>query len=82
MIYNVIITKALFETITNSIKLVFFKDFKATNSIQNKTTIKKSQKNIYKNIIVYGDDLAITTTNFDEISDILTTVSNSFPKFS
>jgi RNA-directed DNA polymerase len=81
MICNVIITKALFETVANSNKLALFKKFKATNSIQNKTTGKKSQKNIYRNIIVYADDIVITTTNSDEMDDILTTVSNSFLKF-
>lgn len=81
IICNVIITKALFKTVTNSAKLALFKKFKATSSIQNITTSKKSQRNIYRNIIVYADDIVITTTNRDEISDILTAVSNSLLKF-
>lgn len=81
IICNVIITKALFETVTNSAKLALFKDFKATSSIQNITTGKKSQRNIYRNIIVYADNITITTTNRYEIGDILTTVSNSLLKF-
>lgn len=77
IICNVIIFKALFEKVTNSAKLVLFKDFKATRLSQNITTGKISQRNI----IVYADDIAITTTNRDEICDILTVVSNSLLKF-
>ena len=80
MICNVIITKALFETVNNSAKLALFKDFKATKSL-NKTTGGKSQRNIYRNIIVYADDIVITTTNSEEIGDILNAVSNSLLKF-
>jgi retron-type reverse transcriptase len=80
IICNVIITKALSETVTNSSKLALFKDFKAKNLIQNITTGKKYQRNIYRNIIVYADNIAITTTNRYEICDILTAVSNSLLK--
>nr|YP_009476640.1 hypothetical protein StoMt_p004 [Storeatula sp. CCMP1868]AVM81133.1 hypothetical protein StoMt_p004 [Storeatula sp. CCMP1868] len=81
MICNVILTKALFQTVSSSTKLALFKDFKATSSIQNVTTGKKSQRNIYRNIIVYADDIVITTTNRDETGDILTAISNSLLKF-
>lgn len=81
IICNVIITKALFKTVTNSAKLALFKDFKATISIQSITTSRKSQRNIYRNIIVYADDIVITTTNRDEIGDIITVVSNSLLNF-
>lgn len=81
MICNTIITKALFETVINSAKLALFKDFKATSSIQNLTTGKKSHKNIYRNIIVYADDIVVTTTNSNEVGNILTAVSNSLLKF-
>ena len=81
LICNVILTKALFKTVGNSAKLALFKDFKSTSSIQNITTGKKSQRNIYRNIIVYAYNIVITTTNRDETCDILTAVSNSLLKF-
>ena len=81
MICNVIITKALFEKTKNSNKLNLFKNFKATNSILDKTSGKKSQRNIYRHIIAYADDIVITTTNADEIDDIVNIVSNSLKKF-
>jgi RNA-directed DNA polymerase len=81
IICNVIIAKALFEKIKNSNKLNLFKNFKATNSIINKTTGKKSQRNIYRHVIAYADDIVITTTNASEIDDILNMVSNSLEKF-
>lgn len=77
MICNVILTKALFQTDSSSAKLALFKGFKATSLIQNITTGKKSQRNI----IVYADDIVITTTNRDETGDILTAISNSLLKF-
>jgi len=81
MICNVIITKALFEKSKNSSKLNLFKNFKATNSIIDKTSGKKSQRNIYRHIIAYADDIVITTTNADEIDDIVNIVSNSLEEF-
>ena len=81
LICNVIVTKALFETAANSSKLALFKNFKATKSLYNESTGKKYQRNIYRNIIVYADDIVITTTNSDEINDIFTAVSNSLLKF-
>jgi RNA-directed DNA polymerase len=81
MICNVIIAKALFEKTKNSSKLNLFKKFKATNSILDKTTGKKSQRNIYRHVIAYADDIVITTTNANEINDILNSVSNSLKEF-
>ena len=81
LICNVIINKALFETVTKSSKSLLFKNFKATKSIYDESTGKKFQRNIYRNIIVYADDIVITTTNSDEISEIFTLVSNLFQKF-
>ena len=81
MICNVIITKALFKKIKNSSKLNLFKTFKATNSIVDKTSGKKSQRNIYRHIIAYADDIVITTTNATEIDDIVNIVSNSLEEF-
>lgn len=81
MICNVIITQALFKTVTSSTRLALFKDFKVTKSIQTISTNKNSQRNIYRNIIVYADDIVITTTNSDEINNILTIVSSSFLEF-
>lgn len=81
MICNVILTKALFGTISSFARLTLFEDFKATSSIQNITTGKRSQRNIHRNIIVYADDIVITTTNRDETDDILTAISNSLLKF-
>lgn len=80
IICNVIINEALLKNAANS-KLAIFKNFKATNSILNETTGKKSQRNIYRNIIVYADDIAITTTNSDEIYEILDVVTESLLKF-
>ena len=81
MICNVIITRALFEKAKNSSKLNLFKNFKATNSIIDKTSGKKLQRNIYRHIIAYADDIVITTTNVDEIDDIVNIVSNSLEEF-
>lgn len=81
MICNVILTKALFETVGSSAKLAFFKDFKSTRLIHDVITGQESQRNIYRHIIVYADDIVITTTNRYEICDILTAVSNSLLKF-
>jgi RNA-directed DNA polymerase len=81
IICNVIITKALFKKIKSSNKLNLFKDFKATNSIIDKTSGKKSQRNIYRHVIVYADDIVITTTNATEIDDIANIVSNSLEEF-
>lgn len=81
IICNVIIAKALFKNIKNSSKLNLFKNFKATNSIINETTGKKSQRNIYRNVIAYADDIVITTTNANEIDDILNSVSSSLKEF-
>jgi len=71
MICNVIITKALFKQVKNSSKLNLFKTFKATNLIIDKISGKKSQRNIYRYIIAYADDIVITTTNATEIDDIV-----------
>ena len=81
IICNVIITKALFKKTKNPSKPNIFKTFKATNSIVDKTSGKKSQRNIYRHIIVYADDIVITTTNATEIDDILNIVSNSLEEF-
>jgi len=82
IICNVIITKALFKKIKSSNKLNLFKNFKATNSIIDKTSGEKSQRNIYRHVIVYSDDIVITTTNATEINDIVNIVSNSLEEFS
>lgn len=81
MICNVIINEALLKNVKNSTKLTIFKNLKATNSVLNETTGKKSQKNIYRNIIVYADSIAITTTNSGEIYEILDVVKKSLSKF-
>lgn len=81
MIYNVIITKALFKKTNNSSKLNLFKTLKATNSIIDKINGKKIQKNIYRHIITYADDIIITTTNATEIDDILIIASNLLKEF-
>lgn len=81
MICNVIITKALFKKTKNSSKLNLLKTFKATNSIIDKTSGKKSQRNIYRHIIAYADNIVITTTNAIEIDDIVNIVTNSLEKF-
>jgi len=81
MICNIIITKALFKKTKNFSKLNLFKTFKATNLIIDKISGKKSQRNIYRHIIVYADDIVITTTNATEIDDIVNIVSNSLEKF-
>lgn len=81
IICNVIIAKALFKKIKNSSKLNLFKNFKATNSTINKTTGKKSQRNIYRHVIAYANDIVITTTNANEIDGILNMVSNSLKEF-
>jgi RNA-directed DNA polymerase len=81
IICNVIIAKALFKKIKNSNKLNLFKSFKATNSIIDETTGKKSQRNIYRHVITYADDIVITTTNANEIDDILNRVSSSLKDF-
>lgn len=81
IICNVILTKALFKRVENSERLALLKKFKATNSIINETTGKKSQRNVYRHIIAYADDIVITTTNADEIDDILIAVSNSLQEF-
>ena len=82
LICNVIVNKALFKMVNNFSRLVIFKNFKATKSIHNKSTGKKSQKNIYRNIIIYANNIVIITTNSDEIDDIFSAVSNLFLKFS
>ena len=81
IICNVIINKALFKRIKNSKKLALFKNLKTTNLIINKTTGKKSQKNIYRHIIAYADNVLITTTNTNEINSILNAVSESLQEF-
>ena len=81
IICNVIITKALFKKIKSSNKLNLFKDFKTTNSIIDKTSGEKSQRNIYRHVIVYAGDIVITTTNETEIDDIANNVSNSLEEF-
>jgi RNA-directed DNA polymerase len=81
LICNVIIDKALFKKIKNTNKLHLFKNFRATNSILNKTTGKKLQRNIYRHIIAYADDIVITTSNANEIDDILNMVSKSLKEF-
>ena len=81
MICNVIINEALLRNVKNSTKLAIFGDLKATNSILNESTGKKFQRNIYRNIIVYADDIVITTTNSGEIYEILDLVTKSLAKF-
>ena len=81
IICNVIVAKALFKKVKNSNKLDLFKNFKVTNSIVNKTTGKKSQRNIYRHVIAYADDIVITTTNADELNEILNIVSKSLKNF-
>jgi len=81
IICNAIITKALFKKIKGSNKLNIFKDFKATNSIIDKTSGERSQIKIYRHVIVYAGDIVITTTNATEIDDIANIVSNSLDEF-
>lgn len=81
LICNVIITKALFGTVTKSSKSLLFKNFNATKSMYDEFTGKKFQRNIDRNVIVYVDDIVIATTNSDEISEIFALVSNLFQKF-
>lgn len=81
LICNVIVNKALFKIANNSSKLALFKNFKVTKSLYNESTGKKFQRNIFRNIIAYADDIVITTTNSDEINDIFTVISNSLLKF-
>jgi RNA-directed DNA polymerase len=81
MICNVVIAKALFKKTKNFSKLSLFKTFKTTNSIIDETSGKKSQRNIYRHIIAYADDIVITTTNATEIDDIINIVSNSLEEF-
>ena len=81
IICNVILTKALFKRVENSERLALFKKFKATNSIIKETTGKKLQRNVYRHVIAYADDIVITTTNADEIDDILIAVSNLLQEF-
>jgi retron-type reverse transcriptase/5-methylcytosine-specific restriction endonuclease McrA len=81
MICNVIITQALFKTVTNSTKLALFKDFKTTKSIYTISANKNYQRTIYRNIIVYEGNIVITTTNSDEINNILTIVFSSLLEF-
>ena len=81
MICNVIINEALLKNIKDSAKLAIFKNFKATSSVLNETLGKKFQRNIYRNIIVYADDIAITTNNSDETYKILDAVTKSLSKF-
>jgi len=82
MICNVIITKALFKKAKNYSKVNIFKTFNVTNSTIDNTSGKKSQRNIYRHIIAYADDIIITTTNVIEIDDIVNVVSNLLMKFS
>jgi len=81
MICNVIIAKALFKKTENSDKLDLFKTFKATHSVIDKISCKKLQRNIYRHIIAYADDIAITTTNASEINNIVDIVSNLLGEF-
>jgi len=81
MICNIIITKALFKKTKNFSKLNLFKTFKTINSIIDKISEKKLQKNIDRHIIVYADDIIITTTNGTEIDDLVSIISNSLEKF-
>ena len=57
MICNVIIANALFKKTENSDKLDLFKTFKATHSVIDKISCKKLQRNIYRHIIAYADDI-------------------------
>jgi RNA-directed DNA polymerase len=81
MICNVIVNEALLKDIKGSAKLAIFKKFKATSSVLNETTSKKSQRNVYRNIIVYAGNIAITTTNSEEAYEILDAVIKSLSKF-
>lgn len=81
LICNVIVNKALFKTVINSSRLAIFKNFKATQYIYHKLTCKNPQWNIFKHIVVYANDIVITTTNFNEMGVIFAAVSKLFLKF-
>lgn len=71
----------MLEIVTNSAKLVPFKNFGVTSLTQSTIISEKAQKSIYRNIIVYADDIIITGISRNKISNILIAVRNSLIVF-
>lgn len=69
-ICNVIINELIYKTIPNSSKLELFKNLPVTGRFVTRKNERNVQRNIYRKIIAYGDDLIITTTNKDELNII------------
>ena len=70
LICNVIINELVYKKIPNTSKLELFKDLPATGRFVTRKNEKTVQRNIYRKVIAYADDLAITTTNKDELETI------------
>lgn len=70
LICNVIINELVYKKIPNSSKLELFKDLPATGRFITRNNVKNVQRNIYRKVIAYADDLTITTTNKDELEII------------
>jgi len=74
-ICNIIIW-VLFKKIITS-KLSIFKNLK-TNLRLNWKFFKKKQSNVYRDFIIYADDIIITTKNRNEFKSILLSLSKAF----
>ena len=70
LICNVIINELVYKTSPNSSKLEVFTNLPATGKFTTRKNTKNVQRNIYRKIIAYADDLVITTTNKAELGTI------------
>jgi hypothetical protein len=70
LICNVIINELVYKTSPNSSKLEVFTNLPSTGKFTTRKNTKNVQRNIYRKIIAYADDLVITTTNKAELGTI------------
>jgi len=75
LIFNVIINELVYKTLPNSSTLEIFSGLRVTNRFTTRKNIKNVQRDVYRKIIAYADDLIITTTNKDELNVIFAKLS-------
>ena len=78
LICNVIINELVYKTLPDSSKLELFSRLPVTNRFTTRKGVKNVQRNVYRKIIAYADDLIITTTNKDELNAIFAKLSEQF----
>lgn len=81
LICNVVFTKWLYTKIINSSKLSIYKNLKDFIKVNNKESKNNIEKKACRNIIIYANDIMISTNNRKEIKPILLNITKLFIKF-